>query len=166
MTLLEATVLLTRWAHVMATVTWVGGNIFFLAVLRPALRHGGVPGDLARRIGGGFKEIVDLSMWVLVITGVILVFDRLTAQIGLTYAYVLTVKLFLSGLMFFIAVSLGRRGPQRRSSPLEGAWAELMPRVLLRVVAGLRSGWVSPTNLLFLLGPVILFLGLLLRVLA
>lgn len=166
MTPLEVSVVLTRWAHLMATVAWLGGNLFFLVVLRPSLRRGGAPRDLARRIGGGFKEVVDLSMWVLVITGGILIFDRLTAEIGLTYAYVLAVKLLLSALMFLVALSLSRRGPQRRSSPLEGTWTELLPPGLLRLVTGLRSGWtrwLSPTNLLIALGPLIVFLGVLLR---
>ncbi|MBI4236528.1 MAG: hypothetical protein HY688_04150 [Chloroflexi bacterium] len=168
MTLLEATVLLTRWAHVLATVAWVGGNIFFLAVLRPALRRAGAPPGLAGRIGARFKEVVDLSMWVLLITGGILVYDRLTGGVEMPYLLALALKLLLSGAMFLLALSLGRRGPRRRASPVEGTWADLLPQGWGSAIARVQARWaraLSPTNLLAVLGPVILLLGLLLRTL-
>lgn len=168
MTPLEVTVLLVRWAHLMSTVTWVGGNLFFLFVLRPALRQAGAPPGLGGRIGARFKEAVDLSMWVLLITGGVLVYDRLTAGVEMPYLIALAIKLLLSASMILLAISLGRRGPRRQSSPLEGTWAEVLPKGLANAFVGLKARWtrsVSPTNLLALLGPVILFIGLLLRVL-
>ncbi len=137
MTFLEVTVLVTRWAHVIATVAWVGGNIFYLAALRPAMRNH-PPGstDLPRVIGERFKRIVDLSMWVLIITGALLIYDRLTQQIALDYAVILGIKLALSAAMFLIAFSIGRRASRRL---------------------------VSPTNTLLILGPIVILLGLLLR---
>ncbi len=166
MTFLEATVLITRWAHVIATVTWVGGNIFFLTVLRPAIRQSGGSPELLRSIGGGFKQAVDLSMWVLIITGAILIYDRLTQEIAIPFAVVLGVKIALSAAMFLIAISLGRRGAQRRSLPLDGAWSEILPVPLARLFANVRASWgriASPTNILFVVGPAVIFLGLLLR---
>ena len=167
---LEATVVLTRWVHLIATVTWVGGNLFFLFVLRPALRStAGTPPELGRAIGTRFKEAVDLSMWVLVITGGVLIYDRLTQQVEMPYLVALAAKLFLSGVMFLVAVSLGRRGSRRRSSPLEGTWTEILPRRAVAAFMALRLRWAavaSPTNLLVVLGPVLVFLGVLLRMLA
>jgi putative copper export protein len=150
----------------MAMVTWVGGNLFFLFVLRPALRRGGASSDLSRRIGARFKEAVDLSMWVLVITGGILVYDRLTVNVDWPYMTALGVKLLLSGAMFLLAISLGRRGAQRRASPIEGTWTDLLPRGLGLAIANVleRAGrLLTPTTLLAVLGPIIVLLGLLLR---
>ncbi len=170
MTFLEVTVLITRWAHVIATVAWVGGNIFYLSALRPAMRQsqGGSP-DLPRLIGERFKQIVDLSMWVLLITGVLLIYDRLTEEIGFGFALLLGAKVGLSAVMFLIAISLGRRGPRRRSSPVEGLWSEILPGPLTRLVADAGSSLarlISPTNVLFTLGPFVILLGLLLRFIA
>ncbi len=167
---LEATVTLTRWAHVLATVTWVGGNLFFLLVLRPALR--GVDGaspELGRLVGARFKEIVDLSMWVLIITGGVLIYDRLADRVEMPYLVALGAKLILSGMMFLVAVSLGRRGSRRSSSPLEGSWTEILPRWLVPGFAAVQQRWatmLSPTNLLVVLGPAIVLLGVVLRTLA
>ena len=166
---LEITVVLTRWVHVIATVSWVGGNFFFLFVLRPALRGTtGVPADLGRRIGARFKELVDLSMWVLIVTGGLLVFDRLTASVPMPYLIALALKLGLSAAMFLLAISLGRR-PRRQTSLLEGTWTDLFPRRMAAGLANASARWsrtISPTNVLAVLGPVIVFLGLLLRALA
>ena len=167
---LEATVALTRWAHLIATVIWVGGNLFFLFVLRPALRGiDGVPAELGRLVGARFKEAVDLSMWVLIITGGVLIYDRLTDRVEMPYLVALGTKLFLSGVMFLVAVSLSRRGSRRASSPLEGSWTEILPRVLVPGFTAVRQRWAvaaSPTNVLAVLGPVIVLLGVLLRTLA
>jgi uncharacterized membrane protein len=170
MTPLEVTVALTRWVHVIATVTWVGGNLFFLFVLRPALRSTqGSPLELGRAIGLRFKEAVDLSMWILVITGGVLIYDRLTDRVEMPYLVTLATKLALSSLMFLIALSLGRRGRRRQSSPLDGTWTEILPSWSVTAFTALRLRWTavaSPTNLLAMLGPVIIFLGVLLRMLA
>ena len=151
----------------LATVMWVGGNIFYLSALRPAMRQtqGGAP-DFPRLIGERFKQAVDLSMWILIITGVLLIYDRVTQEIGLTYAIILAAKLVLSVGMFMIAISLSRRGSRRRSSPVEGLWSEILPASLARVAVeagSTLSRLASPTNILFALGPIVILLGLLLR---
>ena len=167
LSVLEAIVLITRWAHVIATVAWIGGNIFFFAVLRPAMRsRPPASPDLPRVIGERFKQMVDLAMWVLIITGALLIYDRLTQEIGLGYAVILGVKLALSAIMFLIAISLGRRGSRRRSSPLEGVWSEILPGPLTRLVANAGTSaarMASPTNVLIIFGPIVILLGLLLR---
>ncbi|MBI4329318.1 MAG: hypothetical protein HY685_05600 [Chloroflexi bacterium] len=165
MPLQDIAVLLMRWGHVLAAVGWIGGNIFYFAVLRPILRDASVPG-LGNRLGGEFKGMVELSIWLLLITGAVLLFDRIAGPVRLGYAIVLAAKLGLSSLMFLTAFSLGRRGPQRRASPLEGRWAELLPEGIARRLGGLSGAWdrlFSPTNLLLVLGPVVILLSLALR---
>ena len=39
MGVLDWILLVIRWAHAVAAVAWVGGGIFYLMVLRPALRR-------------------------------------------------------------------------------------------------------------------------------
>ncbi len=144
--------------------------MFYLAALRPAIRrHGAAPPELLRAIGERFRQTVDLAMWVLVVTGALLVYDRLTQEIGLSYALVLGLKIGLSAVMFLIAIGLGRRATRRRAPLMEGAWSELLPARLARATVRARASWArigSPTNILFALGPVVILLGLLLRSLA
>ena len=71
----DLAIIATRWLHVMATVTWVGGNIIFYIVLKPT------PDDpnsklLSAKSGKSFGEIVELSKSVLIITGALLGLDN------------------------------------------------------------------------------------------
>ncbi|MEX2431226.1 MAG: CopD family protein [Dehalococcoidia bacterium] len=110
----DAFLLLIRWAHTLAAVTWVGGGIFYWVVLRPALRVDGVPASARRFIGTEFSQLVTLCMWALVITGGILAFSRLTEQAADTaYATVLAVKVALGAWMFFLAIGRGRRAAEQ-----------------------------------------------------
>ena len=104
------------WIHALAAVAWVGGGIFFWVVLRPAIRSGAISPDVVRFAGVEFGQIVLLSMWTLVITGGILMFDRLSQPTAtLPYGVVLGVKITLSAWMFFLTA--GRRG---RATRVEG----------------------------------------------
>ena len=74
----DVLLLIVRWAHAIAAVAWVGGGIFYWAVLRPALRTEGVPPAVARVAGVEFGGLVALAAWTLVVTGFVLVFARLS----------------------------------------------------------------------------------------
>ncbi|MBF8268183.1 MAG: hypothetical protein HW388_1691, partial [Dehalococcoidia bacterium] len=75
----EGFLLLMRWLHALAAMTWIGGNLFYVLFLRPAQRGPASPGLL---LGPGalvqFRGLVDSCMAVLLVTGTILLFDRLT----------------------------------------------------------------------------------------
>ena len=168
MDLNDLLVLLVRWVHGMGAVAWIGGNIFYLVVVRPSLREPGAP-TVGRRIGLEYKGVVEISIWVIVITGVILIFDRLTSILGIAYALVLGMKLILFGVMALIALALGRRGPRRAASPFEGPWGEILPQGLairLREARSRLGRTLSPTNVLTVLGPAIILISILLRLLA
>ncbi len=107
----EAFLLLIRWIHGIAAVAWVGGGIFFLVVLRPAMNAGGIPPSIRRFMGEEFGQLVALAMWALVITGGILAASLLTKPGATTlYIAVLAIKVALSAWMFFLAINRGRRG--------------------------------------------------------
>jgi putative copper export protein len=96
------------WIHAIAAVAWLGGAIFFWVVLRPAIRSRMLPEPVVRFAGSEFSQIVALSMWTLVITGGILMFNRLSgASATLPYGATLGLKIALSAWMFFLVV--GRR---------------------------------------------------------
>jgi uncharacterized membrane protein len=114
--LAETFLLIIRWLHTIAAVAWVGGGIFYWVVVRPALRASDSAGLLARVAGPEFGQLVLLCMWTLVITGVVLAFDRLSEETGtVAYFAMLTIKVALVAWMIFIVRA--RRHPARLSFP-------------------------------------------------
>ncbi len=93
--------LIIRWLHAVAAVAWVGGGIFYWIVLGPALRSSQISRSVARFAGPEFGQLVSLARGVLLITGAILAFDRLTDQTATAaYVSVLVIKIVLGGWMF------------------------------------------------------------------
>ncbi|MXY20772.1 MAG: hypothetical protein F4Y49_05490 [Dehalococcoidia bacterium] len=105
-----------RWIHVVAAAAWVGGSIFYLFVLRPALRRSPEAGrKINEATAAEFATLVDTCIFVILATGVILTFNRLTAGVtGPSYGLVLAAKIALSVWMFILA-----RGRRRRTALLD-----------------------------------------------
>ena len=106
----DAFLLVVRWLHLAAAAVWIGGIIFFLVVLRPAARSDtGSGGPVMRLVASRFRTLVDLSIVLLVATGAIIAFNRLSGgTVGTSYVTVLAVKVALSAWMF-AAVQMERR---------------------------------------------------------
>jgi uncharacterized membrane protein len=111
-----------RSAHAAAAIALVGGSTFCLVVLAPAFRPGTANAELVRkRVEIGFKEMINLSLVVLVISGGLLTFERLSSgAANSTYAVVLGMKILLSVLLFRWALGV------RRGSGWEGREARLL----------------------------------------
>lgn len=142
--------LIIRWLHAIAAVAWVGGAIFYWLILRPALRSGDPSGLITRFAGPEFGQVVSLAVGILIITGAILSFDRLSAEtVTAAYVSVLVVKILLAGWMF--ALVWTRRQDTSVLSPAPSGW--------------LRTAIGSLTNInaTLVLGPVVFFLSDLLR---
>jgi uncharacterized membrane protein len=105
-----------RWIHVVAAAAWVGGSIFYLFVLRPALRRTPEAGrKINEATAAEFGALVDTCIFVILATGVVLTFNRLTAGVtGPSYGLVLAAKIALSVWMFILA-----RGRRRRTALLD-----------------------------------------------
>lgn len=109
-----------RWIHVASAVLWIGGSIFFLLVLRPAIRDAGksgaaINGRLTALVAAHFREWVHLSMVALLVSGAILTFDRLSEpSISGTYIGTLVAKIAISFWLFGIGIAAySRRVLQR-----------------------------------------------------
>ena len=93
-----------RWIHSISAVIWVGGNIFYILVIRPYQNSG--QNDLSITKGGGehFKSLVNTCILVSIVTGTVMLFDRLTEpSVTSTYVVVLSSKILLALIMFWIA---------------------------------------------------------------
>lgn len=153
-------ILAVRWIHTIAAVAWVGGSLFYLFVLRPASRKSGDGVRNSSAIAQEFRAVVDTAVMVLIITGVVLAFDRLTSKYtDVSYVSVLGVKVVLTLWMFWLAGVLQKR---RRSpaitDPTTGASTSLPPTDRLRPV-------FSSANLIAIIGIIVFLLSDLLQAL-
>ena len=143
-----------------AALAWVGGALFYLVVLRPSLTA--VPGEarsaFEQTVARYFQDVTQTSIVVFLVTGAILTFDRLTADVvGAPYLAVLGLKVILSLVMFWLAWEIGRRRRQATDSRPAGAGPAWLPAPI--------QAWLRPSRLILSLGLLVVLLGLLLRTL-
>ena len=159
MSLTDIFLLVVRWLHLVSAAAWVGGSIFYLIVLRPALRRSPEGSRLINMATAAeFRALVETCVYVLIATGVILTLNRLTpGVVGAPYVATLGVKIALSVWMFALAWS--RR---RRTSVTEAFRDEDAPPTT-RLSKALRT--VSGYNTIVILGLVVFLLSDLLKTL-
>ncbi len=158
MTLGEGFLLLVRWFHSLAAVAWIGGSLFYVLVLRPAQRRAGAQGAAtATEVQVQFRGLVDSCIAVLLVTGAVMLFDRLTdATTGTAYVVTVAIKIGLALWMFAMARGRWRR---RRAAQAQPEVAQDAQRSRLARAMALISG----VNLSVILGIAIFFLSDLLR---
>ena len=150
---LDWILLAIRWGHAGSAVAWVGGGIFYLMVLRPAIRQSqGLPKDTGRAIGVEFRGLVSTAIAVLLITGVILSASRLTEDVITSpYVVVLVVKIALALYMFYVVRfmrqdsypddrTLGDSRWQRLSGRLTGTTAILISGIVVIGLSDILDG--------------------------
>ena len=148
-----------RWLHLVSAAAWVGGSLFYLVVLRPALRRSPESSRAVQvATATEFRTVVDICIFVLVATGIIIAFNRLTQDgIGVPYVTTLGVKIALSVWMFVLAVDRRRR----RGPPIPPSITPSPVPTKLRKADRALSGY----NGIVFLGIVVFFLSDLLRLL-
>ncbi len=105
--------------HALAAGVWIGGSLVYLVVITPALRLGKAPPEVGAQVARLFRGLVNVCIGALVVTGVFLVFDRLsTVTAGTAYIVVLTLKILVAltlfGLALYQAQEARRLGAQSR----------------------------------------------------
>lgn len=145
--------LVVRWVHLVSATVWVGGSIFYLLVLGPALRKSAESGrEVNIAAADEFRPLVDTTIFVLLATGIILTFNRLTpGVIGVQYAAVLGLKIALSIWMFVLA-----RDRRRRTALLE-TYRERPTTPTSRFQKALKA--MSGYNIIIILGLVVFLLA-------
>jgi putative copper export protein len=120
-----------RTAHTLAGAAWVGGSLFYLVVVIPALKIGGPAPVIAAKIAELFRGMVNICVGVLLLSGGYLVFDRLTqTTLGVPYLVVLGVKIVAALVMFVLAFYMAQSNVRRlakRSTRL----SKLAPQLML-----------------------------------
>ena len=122
--------LIVRAAHTIAAAAWVGGSIFYLVVVLPVLRSAGPAPAVAAQIAAVFRRMVNICIGVLLLSGVYLMFDRLTqTMLGWPYLVVLGLKIAAALGMFVLAIYLGQSNVRRlakRSTRLSKSAPQLL----------------------------------------
>ena len=137
---------IAQWVHTLAAAFWVGGGLVYVLVIRPLTRQAGSGGQT---LADEFRGLVDIAVIAMVITGVVLAFERLTSQhTGVDYAAVLGAKLALTLWMFWLAGVIRRRRP--------------LPASTRATSAAPRSGWrrtMDSANQVVIIGVVVFLLS-------
>ena len=131
MDVLDWILLVIRWGHALSAVAWVGGGIFYLMVLRPAVRRSqGLPADTGRAIGVEFRSLVSTAIAILLLTGVILSVSRLTEDtVTSPYVAVLVVKIVLALYMFYVVRFMRQNSYPEDQELGDSRWQRLLGRM-------------------------------------
>jgi uncharacterized membrane protein len=122
---------LVRLAHILAAAVWVGGSFMYQVIVVPALRSGGPAPAVAAKVAQLFKQMVNVCVGVLLVTGVYLTFDRLTTPtLGLSYIVILALKIVGALALFALAFYLGQSSI-RRIAKRTTRFSQVAPRLML-----------------------------------
>lgn len=145
-------ILIARWAHITGALAWVGGSMFFALVLRPVISaQPEVMRGAVKPIGSVYREVVDISVAAVLISGIMLMFDRLTGNDAtVAWVVVFAVKLTIAIWMFYLVWRLRQAGYQPPASQKSAG------------IFG-RLSWLIGYNALVFFGVIVFFLATLLR---
>lgn len=122
---------LIRTAHLLAGAIWVGGNILYLVVVVPALRLGEATSRVSSAIATHFKRLTSLCIYVLLLSGGYLLFDRLTqTTLGWPYLIVLILKILAALAMFALAYYMGQSYVRKVARKVT-RFSQLAPRLMV-----------------------------------
>ena len=134
MSALLALSILMRVVHLVAGAVWVGGSMVYVLVIIPALRASGAPPQASAALGTLFRQVVNVCIGAVLLSGVYLVFDRLsgltgTGTTGAIYVIVLVVKIAAALAMITLAALQAQEA--RRPPSHRGRLWRLVPRWIL-----------------------------------
>jgi uncharacterized membrane protein len=150
--------------HLIAVALWLGGIVFFLIVVRPAINEIDT-GDAIRAINQGrisFEAISWAAILVLLVTGSLSLLWRYRAAGALGGFYWAAVSL---KLMLFIAMVLHHTFQVFKYGPRIGALTDKVPLDRQLWPEDLREQWKKWLTLLKInatLGPIVTLMGLIL----
>lgn len=114
-----------RVAHALAAMLWLGGGVYYLLAVRPASREAEEPPRaFISAAQGYYGEWAQVAVMVMVVTGGILVVDRLSnGSAGLTYVALMALKILAALVAFWLT---GVRPARRVARKGRGAAPEMI----------------------------------------
>ena len=142
----EYVMVIARWGHILGASTWLGISLTYAVVITPLRLSLQSHEELFKTINIRYKEIVDLSVIVIFISGLIMTFDRLT---GLppptTWTILLGSKLILAILMVYPIWNARRNRPLKSSNFVMNRLGRTFgynATIILGVVIFLLASWM------------------------
>lgn len=139
-----------RYAHAVAAIAWIGGSIFHALILRPlTVAHPDKMDQAMSLIGPAYREIIDIAVVTLVVSGLILMFSRIQGnEATVAWAIVLAVKIGLALGMFFMVwrrrrISASDRATTGIASKLLGYNAVLFLGLVIFLLASILGELVE-----------------------
>lgn len=133
-------------------MAWVGGSLFYVAVLGPGAKM--IAADVRGVIDRRFRDLVQLSVVTLLVTGAIVTFDRLQREPGPSYVVTLGIKIALAIWMFLLAQDLANRGRRRLIERRLGAQTSASARgAPTWLILGLGMAILLLSDVLKVIGP-------------
>ncbi len=143
--------MLLRLAHAIAAALWLGGGAYYVLALRPALRSAD---PQARAIGRAaqaeFGEWASAATIILIATGVVMSFDRLTnGQGSNVYVVLLAIKIIAAIVAFWLTGTFVRNARRRQGKSktwINRSWVVLTLGTVAFVI-GIALSVVYPTGI-------------------
>lgn len=96
-------VIFIKWLHSVAAMSWVGGSIFFALIIRPVQSNMKEEYSIVfRNIAIVYRDLVDISVIGLILSGIFLMFTKLSENINNEWIIIFSIKLFISIIMFYL----------------------------------------------------------------
>ena len=131
MDIADAGQIILRLAHGLAAAVWVGGGAYYVLAVRPNVRSRG--DEESRALGIAiqreFGEWGAVATIIMIASGVILMFERLSGGRGTeAYFFLLVIKIVMALVAFWMTGVLRPRGGgsrRKRTGKLDTAWVVL-----------------------------------------
>ena len=113
MEIIEVFHILVRWAHLVSATVWVGGSLFWLLIVNPASKKTSADlREFASNMSSEFHSIVNTCIFIMVVTGAIMTFNKITpGTIGPIYLILLGFKIALVLIMIYL-IRTKRKPPE------------------------------------------------------
>ncbi len=142
----EYVMVIARWGHILGASTWLGISLTYAVVIAPLRLSLQSHEELFKTINIRYKEIVDLSVIIIFISGLIMTFDRLT---GLppptTWTILLGSKVILAILMVYLIWNARRNRSLKSSNFIMNRLGRIFgynATIILGVVIFLLASWM------------------------
>ena len=142
----EYVMVIARWGHILGASTWLCISLTYAVVIAPLRLSLQSHEELFKTINIRYKEIVDLSVIIIFISGLIMTFDRLT---GLppptTWTILLGSKVILAILMVYLIWNARRNRSLKSSNFIMNRLGRIFgynATIILGVVIFLLASWM------------------------
>ncbi len=97
--------IIVTWTHIIDSVIWIGGSIFYFLILNPVLNAAlGSSNEIVKIIGKEFSSIVKLCISALVVSGVIMLLNRLVTPDSVNYMYLIIFSIKIIVFLWMILI--------------------------------------------------------------